>query len=60
MELKQQLNNIHQINNQIKLVKLMMSRQHVDFMNHGIIMIDVIIVNEIRVSSRHILKAINY
>jgi len=44
----------------IKLVKQVMSRQHVDFMNHGIIMIDVLIVTEMEVSLTLILKTINY
>jgi hypothetical protein len=59
MESKQQLKHIQQQNNPIKLVKQLMSKQHVDFMNHGIIMIDVLIVNEIKVSSTFILKAIH-
>jgi hypothetical protein len=60
MESKQQLNNIHKEAIMIKLVKQVMSRQHVDFMNHGIIMIDVLIVTEMEVSLILILKTINY
>jgi len=60
MESKQQLNHIHKEAIMIKLVKQVMLKQHVDFMNHGIIMIVVLIVTEIQVSVTLILKVINY
>jgi len=60
MESKQQLNHTHKEVIMIKLVKQVMLKQHVDFMNHGIIMIVVLIVTEIQVSVTLILKVINY
>ena len=60
MELQQPLKNIHQKKHLMQLVNQLMLAQHFDFMNHGIIMTDVTIVNEIKVTSRIVLQAINY